>query len=374
VRVREKRSAVTVHRAAKGGRMKKRRPRIAGWGAMILSFVLLTLAFATSRTTAAGPAGAFPDLITMPGVTARGVAVDRAGNVYVSVEETRSALRYIQLRKFTPAGEQLFAVEIGEGTIGGLMVTANGDLYIALAAGADRGVYRMDRDGEIELLPGSSQIFFANGLAFDEVGNLWVTESVSMTSSGPGQGGVWRIPREGSAELCVRDELLTGTGALGQPVPIGANGIVYYHGNLYMTNTEKGTVLRMRVWPDGSFAPLELWTTLQEVPESPLAGSLLPVAGDGIALDVYGNLYVAVLTRAAIVRLDLVDKSQATAAAFRIPDSLPLHAGLDFPASLVFGTGMAERTNLFVTNIGMAGWVGPSLVKIDVGVPGRPLR
>ena len=179
----------------------------------------------------------------------------------------------------------------------------------------------------------------------------------------------------------MRDVLLTGTGALGQPVPYGANGIAYYHDNLYVTNTEKGTVLRLPVWPDGSVGLPEVWTTLQEVPESPLAGAPLPVAGDGIALDVHGNLYVAVLTRSAIVRINLLDRSQETVAAFRVPDTLPLYAPFDFTASLFFGTGKGERTNLFVTNLGLGKvfvpplpWAGPGLVKIDAGVPGRPLH
>ena len=105
------------------------------------------------------------------------------------------------------------------------------------------------------------------------------------------------------------------------------------------------------------------------------------MSGDGIALDVYGNLYVAVLTRSAVVRINLLDKSQETVAAFRVPNNLPLFAPLDFPASLVFGTGKGERTNLFVTNLGLGivfvpplPWAGPSLVKIDAGVPGRPLH
>jgi len=143
-----------------------------------------------------------------------------------------------------------------------------------------------------------------------------------------------------------------------------------------VTNTEKGTVLRMPVWPDGSVGELEEWTTLKEVKESPLAESeLFPVVmGDGIAFDVHGNLYVAVLTRSAIVRINISDMSQETVAAFRVPISLPLYARLDFPASVFFGTGKGERTNLFVTNLGMGTWAGPSLVKIDVGVPGRPLH
>jgi sugar lactone lactonase YvrE len=360
--------------------MENRKSRFVDWRWLLLPIALFALAGGTGGTTAAAKAGEFPAFIPMPGVSPRGVAVDKVGNVYVSVGEVRAGLEYMQIRKFTPAGEPLSSVEIGQGTIGGLMVTANGDLYIALAAGSARGVYRLDREGLMELLPGSQQIFFANGLAFDDVGTLYITESVSLPPVS-GQGGIWRIPRGGTAELCLRDLLLTGTGVLGQPVPIGANGIAYYHGNLYVTNTEKGTVLRMPVWPDGSVGLPEVWTTLQEVPESPLAGAPLPVSGDGIALDVYGNLYVAVLTRSAIVRLNLLDKSQETVAAFRLPNTLPLYAPLDFPASLFFGTGRGERMNIFVTNMGLGKvfvpplpWAGPSLVKIDAGVPGRPLH
>lgn len=329
------------------------------------------------------PDGRFPAFIPMPGVTPRGVAVDKIGNVFVSAGEMRAGLEYMQIWKFTPAGEKSFFTEIGQGTIGGLMVTADGDLYVAMAAGQARGVWRVDRRGHKELLPGSNQIFFANGLAFDDRGTLYVTESVSMISPGvPGPGGIWSIPRGGQAVLCLRGELFAGTGALRQPVPIGANGIAYYHGNLYVTNTEKGTVVRIPIQKHGHVGVPELWTMLQEVPESPLAGAPLPVAGDGIALDVHGNLYVAVLTRSAVVRINLWDKSQETVAAFRLPDTLPLYAPLDFPASLFFGTGKGERTSLFVTNLGLGkvmvpqlpSWQGPSLVKIDAGVPGQPLH
>jgi sugar lactone lactonase YvrE len=349
---------------------------------MLLPIAVFALALQSGGTIAAAMAGGFPAFIPMPGVSPRGVAIDKVGSVYVSVGEVRAGLEYIQVRKFTPAGEQLFSVEIGQGTIGGLMVTANGDLYIALAAGSARGVYRMDRDGQIELLPGSNQIFFANGLAFDEVGTLYVTESVSVVSLPPrGPGGIWRIPRRGQAELWMRDELLRGTGALGQPVWIGANGIAYYHGNLYVTNTEKGTVLQIPVLEDGTAGVPEVWN-LEEAWESPLAGRGIPM-GDGIVLDVHGNLYVAVLNRSAVVRIDARDLSQETVAAFMGSSPLgpPPDAPLDFPASLFFGTGKGERTNLFVTNLGMGAsrvpglpWAGPGLTKVDAGVPGDPLH
>jgi len=342
-------------------------------------FVLVTQIGASGGTAAAGKAGEFPAFIPMPGVSPRGVAVDKVGNVYVSVGQVQADGEHILILKFTPAGEQLLSVDIGRGTIGGLIVTAEGDLYIALAVGADRGVYRMDRRENVELLPGTDQIFFANGLAFDDRGTLYITESFSPFYGG--QGGLWRITRGGEVERCFHDALFTGTGALGFGVPVGANGIAYYHGSLYVTNTEQGTVLQVPVWPDGSVGQPEPWTTLLEVPESRLAGFPIPVCGDGVVLDVHGNLYVAVLTRSAVVRLNLLDKSQETVAAFRVPDTLPLYAPFDFPASLFFGTGKGERTNLFVTNLGLGKgkvpplpWAGPGLVKTDAGVPGRPLH
>jgi len=358
--------------------MDKKRSKLAGWWWMLLPIVLFALVFQTGGTTASASAGMFPSFIPMPGISPRGVAVDKIGNVYVSASVYENSIEYINVWKYTPAGEEMFSVEIGQGTIGGLMVTAKGDLYIAIAVGTGKGVYRMDRRGNIELLTGSDQIFFANGLVFDDRGTLYITESFSPSY---GAGGLWRITREGEVEECFHDALFTGTGALGFGVPLGANGIAYYHGNLYVTNTELGTVLQVPVWPDGTVGQPELWTTLQDVPESPLYGAPIPVCGDGVVLDVHGNLYVAVLTRSAVVRLNLLDKSQETVAAFRIPDTLPLYAPFDFPASLFFGTGKGERTNLFVTNLGIGAskipplpWAGPGLVKIDAGVPGRPLH
>jgi sugar lactone lactonase YvrE len=245
--------------------------------------------------------------------------------------------------------------------------------------GSDKGVYRVDREGQIELLPGSDQIVFANALAFDHRGTLYVTESYSGEPPDYGPGGIWRIPRGGQAELWMRHELLTGFKVLAYP--IGANGIAFYHGDLYVTNTFPGRVLRIPVWPDGRAGELEVWATLQEVPESPLAGPRIPVMADDVRLDVHGNVYVAVVSRAAVVRIDAMDKSQETLAAFQIvPHGSVPNAPLDFSASLAFGTGKGERQNLFVTNLGMGklfapqlSWPGPGLAKISAGMPGQPL-
>src|SRR5512135_2631664 len=181
--------------------MKRARPKLADWWRMLRPIALLALAFQTGATAAAAPASTFPDFIPLVGAT-RGVAVDKVGNVFVSVSQGTGPGEHILISKFTPYGAgPSFVKDIGQGTIGGLMVTANGDLYVALAAGIDKGVWRVGRDQEIELLPGSNQIFFANGLAFDDRGNLYVTESVSTTviadNKPAGPGSIWRIPKGG---------------------------------------------------------------------------------------------------------------------------------------------------------------------------------
>jgi sugar lactone lactonase YvrE len=360
--------------------MEKRRSGLAvRWWPLLLPIALFALAFQPGGTLAAGSAGMFPDFIST-GVSARGVAVDKIGNVFVSVSQGT----HIWIWGYTPdgVGPSVLA-DMGVGTIGGLTVTAEGDLYVAMASsgpGSANGVWRMDRRGRVQRLPGSEDIFFANGLAFDEVGTLYVTESVTPTvvvdGKPAGPGSIWRIPRGGRAELWYQDELLRGTGALGQGVWVGANGIAYHRDTLYVTNTEQGTVLRIPVLEDGSCGVPYAWS-LQPVPESlpPLSQKFPVVMGDGIVLDVHGNLYVAVLTRSAVVRIDAQGLSQETVAAFQAVAHDPIpNARLDFPASLFFGTGKGERQNLFVTNLGMGGWAGPGLVKIDAGVPGEPLR
>jgi hypothetical protein len=363
-------------------KMEKRKSRFSDWRWMLLPIVLLTFAAHNGGTTAAAPAGIFPAFIPMPGVMASGVAVDKVGNVYVSIRESIGGVMYGKIWKFTPSGDgpSLFA-EIGPGEIYGLAVSANGELYAAMGRiGSYRGVYRVDGEGQMELLPGSDQIVFANAIAFDDRGTMYITESYSGTSPAYGQGGIWRIPRGGQAELWLRDGLLTGIPVVGYP--IGANGITFYHGHLYVTNCAPGLVLRIPVWPDGSAGELEVWATLQEVPESPLAWSPMPLMADDIRLDVHGNVYVAVVSRSAVVRINAQDKSQETIAAFLLPPSgSHLYASLDFSASLAFGTGKGERTNLFVTNLGLGAltvpqlpWPGPGLVKIETGEPGQPFH
>ena len=322
---------------------------------------------------AAPPVSSFPAFI--PLASSEGVAVDKVGNVYVSVREGGHG----KILKFSPTGQGSLFADLGPGDVGGLAVDAPGNVYAATPT----GVFRVSRRGKAVRLPGTEQIVGANALAFDSRGNLYVTESslapraadLSPQSS-LGQGGVWRITPRGDVDLWLESELLSGTcTVLG--VPVGANGIVYLHssgrggptassrcaghgGALYIANTEKGLILRVPILPDGSPGLLDTWVSQIEEPY-PLFGTL-PTVPDGLSVDIHGNIYAALVACAAVVRFDAVDRSQETIARYNVfaPDPAdPLFALLDTPASLAFGTGKGGRTKLFVDEPRLGDRAGP---------------
>ncbi len=345
--------------------------------AVIAAVVIVLLCLGT-WAAADGPFADFPDFMSFDINKTGDVAVDKVGNVYVNFTGKDGR---VKIWKFSPSGEgPVVIADLGIGTAFGLAVRPEGDLYAINRGGSDTGVYHVSRRGNAVRLPGTEQIVFPNGLAFDQRGNLYVTETNSGSAPAYEQGGIWRIPPHGEAELWLRDDLLTGIGNVVGPVPVGANGIAFYHGDLYVVNTDKHLIVRIHIRPDGDPGEPEVWATLQEVPESLLAGFPFPAAGDGLALDVHGNVYVTVVTRAAVVRINAEDLSQETIATFLLDQNAPLFAPLDAPNTIGFGTGKGGRQYLLVTNAGgMAAidpgppWQGRGLVKIEAGVPGLPL-
>lgn len=345
--------------------MKAKKTRNLSAVGIVAVFVLAL----TSSIQAQSNEATFPSFIPFEGQP-EGVAVDKVGNVFVSVRASSD-----QVWKFSSSGVSTLLADLGEpgGGACGMALDAVGNPYVCRAM-TNQGVYRIAPDGQVILLPGTEQIVFPNGLAFDHRGTLYVTETFSIESSSGdfGPGGIWRIPKKGgTAELWLRDELLAGLPPSLFPFPVGANGIGFYHGDLYIINTDKALVVRVRVRPDGSPGQPEVWKAVEDVPESVFYNSPgLPVMLDGLAFDVHGNIYITVISRSAVVRINADDLSQETIAVY---PGIPL----DCPASLAFGTVKGGRQNLFVTNLGMNGllvpemeWPGPGLVKIDADVPG----
>jgi sugar lactone lactonase YvrE len=275
-----------------------------------------------------------------------GLAFDKVGNAYVGLIAPAS-----EIVRITPDGDRSTFATIDPGTSGGfgplgLAVDARGHVYAGVVT-FDRtgGVVRVHRDGSITRIPGSGQIAFANGLAFDQRGTLYVSDSIG--------GAVWRIPRGGSATKWIEDPLLTGTGALGTGFPVGANGIAVRHGSVIVANTERASLVRIPIRPDGSAGSPSVM-----IQDPALMGA------DGLALDARGGIYVAVIAQSTIVKVS--GGSIATLA--------DAGDGINQASSIAFGTGSRDHRDMFGVNFGVfSATPTPTLFTFPVGVPGDPL-
>lgn len=337
----------------------------------------LVLILATSMVMLAAPAAAdapeFPDFTPME-AGPEGVAIDNRGNVYVSVSIPDAFATAIW--KFDPTGERSVLAEL-PGQAAGLAVDANGKHVYA--AQQFVGVFKVDMAGNFALVPGTGAIVLPNSLAFDKDGNLFITETFSFDADDGltyypncdgfgfdgwfGRGGIWMVPFDGEAELLLRHDLLTGVCVPNPiPYPIGANGLAYRDGNLIVANSEKALLLEIPVLESGGLGEVSVLTHLAGTSD------FGPWMIDGIALDVHGNIYSAMVVGSLVVRVDANGDHMSVVAT-------PAD-GLDFPASLAFGTGKGERQSIFVTNLAFVvppGFAGPGFSKIDVGQPGMPL-
>jgi sugar lactone lactonase YvrE len=286
-------------------------------------------------------AGEFPE----------GIAVDKKGNVYVSMIVLR------QIWKIDPSGAQSVLAGFDVPGMGpaGLKVDAAGTVYTAVAAlnletgetdPATRGVYRVGPDGTTQRLPGTGAIVFPNDVALDKRGNVYATDTA--------RGQVWRIPRGGPAELWAQGPLLEGDGRFGFPFPIGANGIAFRHNRMIVGNAERGLLVEIPIEPDGSAGAPTL-----------LADSPALVGADGIALDVHGDVYVGVGVQNTVVRVGGDGSIDTLATA---------DDGLNQPSTIAFGTGIGDRKTLFVLNFSIFSPAPtPAVLKLEVGQPGQPV-
>jgi sugar lactone lactonase YvrE len=263
-----------------------------------------------------------------------GIAVSDGGDVFLGVQPTGEIVRV------GPDGSaSVFAdLDAGFGFLLGLALDSRGALYAALPTFVPEthGVWRLAADGSpqhVTVLPVDG---LPNGLAFGPGEVLYVTDTFL--------GAIWRARGDTGAEMWLQHPLLMGTGdVLG--LPVGANGIAYFRGALHVANFDRGTLVRVPVMPDGSAG------TPQVFAEDP---SL--VSADGIAMDVRGDVYVAVNRQDALVRV-------GTSGEITL-----LTDQVDLPASVAFGTSHGTRSSLYVTNFAFTS--GEHVVRIETGRPG----
>jgi sugar lactone lactonase YvrE len=315
-----------------------------------------------------------------PRASLEGVAVDKSGNVFVTSTFTG------ELLKFPPgSGDfEVFGTIDGWASAGpgagflGLATDAEGNIYGAVQWDGLTGVYKFDRKtGDESLIAGTDQMSFPNAIAFDKVGNMYITDSNStgiLSSELPGdvRGAIWRVDRTGNAVKWFESPQLGGNGIGPGRTPVGANGIAYRKGVLTVANNEGLSLWTVPIERDGSAGDIALLAGLGVTPDWPfLDGPFgpLPALPDGIALDVHGGIYVASVAQNAVFRVN-------TDGSVDVLFHDPAGEVLNVPSSIAFGTGKGFRQTVYTVNLAFAPappFAPASLVAIDVGVPGMPL-
>ena len=161
--------------------------------------------------------------------------------------------------------------------------------------------------------------------------------------------------RTGASHVVVEHETLTKISD--EPMLPGANGIKFGTDGLYITNTDRALVLKANL--DASGVPTGVVDVVAE-----------SLRGDDLAVADNGDLFITNHIHNTVVRLTPDGQRFAVGG----PEQ-----GMAGSTACVFGTAPGSTTSLFVTTTG--GIVMPldgvvqeaKLVRLDVGVAGRPL-
>lgn len=327
--------------------------RRVGLGLWILGFGL-SVCGAAPLLARPRPIGAVETLVLFDPAqleTPESIVIDRDGNFLISLALTG------EIRKIAPDGTQstLALLPIGPpltpcgaffGILGALAQDRDGALYASVAAcdPANRGVWKIEPTGEIELLGNLPPSALPNGIALHR-GQLYVADS---------NGLIWTLPASGGTPTVWSDDPRLRP-APGAPFP-GANGLQIFRGELYVSNSDQGTVLAFRLRPDGSAGRLRVHATLPD-----------DLGCDDFTFDVRGNLYCTTDPFNRLLRI-FPDGSFETL--------LTAADGLDGPTAAAFGFGR-DRFHLYIANAAFPFFSTthrPSLMSLRVDVPGVPRR
>lgn len=295
----------------------------------VLALVLGTVSVAAGQT-ASGKVTAV--IAYTPPMLPESVAVDAAGNGYVSFPPTGAVVR------IAPDGAQSTLTTFNEPAAPkslGIATEAPGSLLVVVngqPGGDARGVWRLRADGTKQLAAALPEGGLPNDVLAAPGGGFYVSDSLT--------GAVYRVGADAKAAKWVEHDLLKGNpnGCAPEKHPaaarfnVGANGMAWAsNGDLLVANTFNATIVRVPVQADGSAGAPSLWA-------GPDCRNLL--GADGITADGSGGLYVAVNFRNTVVQVSPggAIRTLATAA-----------EGLDFPSSVKVGTGKWAGS-LIVTN------------------------
>ncbi len=263
-----------------------------------------------------------------PGTThPEGITVDAEGNVYVADFEVERASGPGHVVVFDHSGRLLrvLNVENSSSALLGLDFHRVGrDVELLVLDFGAKNVLRVDpRTGASTIfatIPGGAAAG-PNGITFDRLGNVYVSDSF--------QGVIWQTgPTGGAVTSWAASPLLTTTGV----PPFGANGIAFNKAQtaLFVANTGNDTVVKIPVA-----------TRTAEVFVNSINGA------DGLMIDAQDNIWVVANQADEIVVVEPVEgRAIAKLGDFDglSRDGAPV--GLLFPASLVMRDGWVYVTNL----------------------------
>ena len=209
---------------------------------VLMALVVMLLMGIPAATTFArapgGPNGLHTVTTFTPGAFPESLAIAADGDMYVSFGFIGNVMR------ISPDGQKqdLFAtLDVGNGLITGLAFDPAGNLYVAAAtfsAEPKSYVAKVAPNGHTTTLATLPEGSFPNGVAFKD-GYLYVSDSDLAT--------IWKIDGYGNVDSWLEDSRLAPTKG------IGANGIAFDDaGDLWIAVSDSGSILRVPRAADGS--------------------------------------------------------------------------------------------------------------------------
>lgn len=195
------------------------------------------------------------------GQTPENIALEPDGSADLTFSAARQIAHvtkqgHTHIRATLPAEPNPQTPLVGDDIVLGIARAHDGTLYVTYATGTGKtGVWRVAPGGspqQIAQLPANG---LPNAIGLDERrGVLYVADSVL--------GTVWRVPQEGGTPTA------WATGTALEPVPaseggfgVGVNGLKVHDGAVWVSNTDRGTLLRIPVRRNGSAGQVETRAT-----------------------------------------------------------------------------------------------------------------
>ncbi|MFJ2822904.1 SMP-30/gluconolactonase/LRE family protein [Streptomyces toxytricini] len=189
------------------------------------------------------------------GQTPENIALDPDGSAYLTFALARQVAHadaggHTRVIATLPEAAPARTPGAGAAAVTGIVRTHDGSLYVPYVTGTDRtGIHRIRPDGTVGLFARLPADGHANGLALDRRHGLLYAADSRL-------GTVWRIS--------LHDASVTAwaAGAPLQPLTsTGANGIKVHHGAVWVSNSDRGTLLRIPVREDGTAGAVETHAT-----------------------------------------------------------------------------------------------------------------